>query len=1127
MEGSLTTFSPSAISISQCVTLKLTETNYLLWKTQFESFLSSQMLLGYVTGATPRPSPTSPIRNGDTVTEAPNPEFLKWVRNDQNVLTLLFGSLSEEALRSVYGLHTSQEVWFTLAKKFNRVSATRKLDLQRRLNNLSKQGKTMTQYLSDAKVICDQLDSIGRPLTDQEKIYGVLHGLGQEYETISTFLENSMDQFPGPNFEDAGYRLINFDDKLQGYNSAAAAVTPHLAFAVDSNSYNQGKGQGYGRSGSRGRGRGYSTQGRGFHQQINTQSPGSGSERPTCQICGKYGHSAFKCYKRFDHSYQLDDFHQAMAAMKVSDQPSGHEWVPDSAATAHITNSTTQLQNSQPYKGDDGVIVGNGDFLPITHIGSIALPTMQGTTLPLKDVLVCPDITKSLLSVSKLTADYPCSFTFDSDGVIVKDKQTKQLLTRGSRTRDLYVLDNPQFTAFYSSRQQVATDGIWHQRLGHPHNEILHQLSTSNAIVMNKTSSHMCDACQLGKTCKLPFSASDFVSSRPLERIHCDLWGPSPVVSSQGFRYYVIFIDNFSRFTWFYPLKLKSDFFSIFILFQQLVENLFMSKIANFQCDGGGEFTSATFVSHLGNCGIKQLISCPYTPQQNGLAERKHRHITELGLAMMFQSRVPQYLWVEAFFTASFLGNLLPSSVLPNNKSPYELLMGKPPIYTSLRVFGSACYPYLRPYTKNKFDPRSLLCVFLGYNEKYKGYRCLYPPTGKVYICRHVLFDELHFPFQNEYASFIPIASSPLLSAWQQTFMQATQDRGDNSQAPLQQSEIQLTAPVITVMQGCTERTIAFDAASIGDSVSVPTCSSPPQNNSPPSPRTPIVVTPSSTTSPATSPTDSIFLEDDFPPLQSPNTASTHNNDHPMITRAKDGIKKPNPRYALLTVKSNYPEPKTVKTALKDPGWNGAMSEEVGTMHETETWDLVPPEEEIHPLGCKWVFKTKLCADGSLDKLKARLVAKGYEQEEGVDFVETYSPVVRTATIRTILHEATINKWDIKQLDVKNAFLHGDLKETVYMVQPPGFEDPSKPDYICKLKKAIYGLKQAPRAWFDKFSSFLLEFGFVCSYPDPSLFVYLKGTDVMFLLLYVDDMLLTGNNKALMDQLLVSLSSIF
>lgn len=153
-----------------------------------------------------------------------------------------------------------------------------------------------------------------------------------------------------------------------------------------------------------------------------------------------------------------------------------------------------------------------------------------------------------------------------------------------------------------------------------------------------------------------------------------------------------------------------------------MVENQFSSKIQSFQCDGGAEFISKAFLSHFAGCGIRQLLSCPHTPQQNGLAERKHRSIIELGLTLMFQSQVPQSLWVEALFTANYLTNLLPSSVLQDNKSPYEVLMSRAPLYTALRVFGCKCFPHLKPYTANKLDPKSLLCVFLGYNDKYKGY---------------------------------------------------------------------------------------------------------------------------------------------------------------------------------------------------------------------------------------------------------------------------------------------------------------------------------------------------------------------------------------------------------------------
>lgn len=218
-------------------------------------------------------------------------------------------------------------------------------------------------------------------------------------------------------------------------------------------------------------------------------------------------------------------------------------------------------------------------------------------------------------------------------------------------------------------------------------------------------------------------------------------------------------------------------------------------------------------------------MSCPNTPQQNGLAERKHRHVTELDLALMFQSKVPQQLWADAFLTATYLGNLLPSLALPGNISPYEALVKKPPVYTSLRVFGSSCYPFLRPYGQNKFDPKSLHCVFIGYSEKHKGYRCLHPPTARVYISRHVLFNESKFPYQTEYKSFLEAPTSRLLDAWKAEFLPPS--------AP----------PSVTAIP---EEEIFL-----------------PRRHQPPPPVT-------AAAAPSPQPTASLFSEDDFPPLSPP-----------------------------------------------------------------------------------------------------------------------------------------------------------------------------------------------------------------------------------------------------------------
>lgn len=161
---------------------------------------------------------------------------------------------------------------------------------------------------------------------------------------------------------------------------------------------------------------------------------------------------------------------------------------------------------------------------------------------------------------------------------------------------------------------------------------------------------------------------------------------------------------------------------------------------------------------------------------------------------------------------------------------------------------------------------------------------------------------------------------------------------------------------------------------------------------------------------------------------------------------------------------------------------------------------------------------------GSLDRLKARLVAKGFHQEQGIDFTETFSPVIKHSTVRLILSVAMVKHWSMHQLDVKNAFLHGTLNETVYMEQPPGFVHSQYDQYVCLLQKSLYGLRQAPRAWYDKFSNFLLEVGFFCSSTDPSLFILHQGQETILLLLYVDDIILTGSSEQLLQTFIHSLS---
>ncbi|KAJ0877759.1 putative RNA-directed DNA polymerase [Helianthus annuus] len=247
-----------------------------------------------------------------------------------------------------------------------------------------------------------------------------------------------------------------------------------------------------------------------------------------------------------------------------------------------------------------------------------------------------------------------------------------------------------------------------------------------------------------------------------------------------------------------------------------------------------------------------------------------------------------------------------------------------------------------------------------------------------------------------------------------------------------------------------------------------------------------------------------------------------------MHTCLKHGITKPNPRYSCnVTSTPISPVPKNYASAFSDPNWQNAMTNEYKALMENGTWELVPRPHDTPVIRCMWLFRHKFKADGSLDKYKARLVVNGKSQTVGIDCMETFSPVVKPATIRTVLSFGLSQGWPIHQLDVKNAFLHGNLSETVYMHQPAGFVNRNFPNHVCRLRKSLYGLKQAPRAWYTRFHTFITSQGFKSSVCDTSLFVYQHGSHIAYMLLYVDDIVIKASSQSLLNDIITCLSREF
>uniref|UniRef100_A0A2N9HQK3 Reverse transcriptase Ty1/copia-type domain-containing protein n=1 Tax=Fagus sylvatica TaxID=28930 RepID=A0A2N9HQK3_FAGSY len=239
------------------------------------------------------------------------------------------------------------------------------------------------------------------------------------------------------------------------------------------------------------------------------------------------------------------------------------------------------------------------------------------------------------------------------------------------------------------------------------------------------------------------------------------------------------------------------------------------------------------------------------------------------------------------------------------------------------------------------------------------------------------------------------------------------------------------------------------------------------------------------------------------------------------------GTQSPKLSLPKQSVIPDPPKPTRYTSASKNPQWRRAMNIEFDALLKNHTWKLVPPSPSQNLISCKWVFKVKRHADGSIERFKAWLVAKGFHQQPDIDYAETYSPVIKPTTVRTILSIAISAGWSIRQIDIQNAFLHGHLFEDVFMAQPPGYQHPSYPTHVCKLQKAIYGLKQAPRAWFSRLSSRLLQLGFHGSLSDTSLFFYKSKSFTMFILIYVDDIIITCSKPTEIDALLIVLQSDF
>jgi hypothetical protein len=342
----------------------------------------------------------------------------------------------------------------------------------------------------------------------------------------------------------------------------------------------------------------------------------------------------------------------------------------------------------------------------------------------------------------------------------------------------------------------------------------------------------------------------------------------------------------------------------------------------------------------------------------------------------------------------------------------------------------------------------------------HKGYKCLDRSSGRIYISRDVVIDEAVFPFASSSTPSDSISTSSLFPSEEPAI---SNYHMHHYRLDLLLPNGSLEPPFATV-SGSTGSRCSDDPPAAVDQHSSATDDVPPPHTEQHSiSPTNCLASPSA----APAPPEVVAKESTFVSIPSGTDVAAPQ----MVTRFKHNIHKPrihadgtilyNPsRRAFFTTPSSY------KTALADDKWCQAMQDEFLALRQNNTWTLEPHGQNI--ISCKWVFRVKQHPDGSIDKLKARLVARGFTQQYGIDCHETFSPVVKPATVRLVLSLAVSRGWHTRQIDINNAFLHGFLDDTAYMQQPPGFQDASRPNNVCKLHKSIYGLKQSPRVWYSR-----------------------------------------------------------
>lgn len=856
-----------------------------------------------------------------------------------------------------------------------------------------------------------------------------------------------------------------------------------------------------------------------------------------CTVCDKVGHQASKCWSRNKNQSSSNNKKNKFKNFFISEHSAnlvhtdaGDVWCLDSGSTSHMTGSAEKFHSIEPKQGK--LKLASDQSAQIKGSGTVQV-SCNNSEINLNDTLYVPELSTNLLSVARITErDHTVLFT--KNKAYVKDDDGKTVLT-ANKKNGLYLT---QFQSLQTNEQanNVSENDLmkWHKKLAHLNEKDIKMLSSNNLVSgldLNKNDVlDNCESCIQGKMSRLPFPKHEGIKSKQLlEIIHTDLCGPMPQPTIGGSRYILTFIDDFSRYCYVYFLQKKSETLEKFKEFKEEVEKLTENKIKYLQSDNGTEYCNKDFDNYLKENGIQRRLTVIYTAQQNGLAERKNRTLVEKARCMMIESKVPETLWAEAIATTNYIVNRCPAKAL-NGETPYMKWVGRIPSVKHLHIFGSKVFTLHKQKRHSKFSPKASECVFIGYAKYSKAYRIYLPKKNTVIVRRDVKVLDGKMYYQNGGIKDVLILPEP---------EKPETEKQDINKNLRNIQEKRTTDNNLFFQPSIFQQTEDSDD---DDDESMKSFSEYEDDNE---------VTKTDTVSP-----QNVSSHPQQEPCQSTSEQIGARNQSSRPVR----MKKPpvwSKDYELKkTDDCTYLCEETEESDIHSNEWQEAIKAEIKAHIKNGTWKIQKKEDNSENIvDYKMILKEKIGPDENIIK-KARLVARGFTQRPGIDYNETYAPVAKPSSIRTLLAHAVEQDLKLHQMDVTTAYLNGDLNEKILMKKPENLEEyiakimldesenenlelfykarnmlqdisKIKGEKVCLLKKALYGLKQAGRQWFYKLDYALKNMNFKASTADPCIYTWVQGTNKIILAVYVDDLIIAYSNENSLTDLKKQLNESF